>query len=196
VDPLRNFGFLLKDISRLCTKNFERRASEVRLGLTLDECKALAYLHRNQGVTQAELACSSDIPPMTLMRILDRMEGTGWIERRPDPEDRRAWRLHLTRAAIPALTRIWAIADRVNAESFEGLNSTDQVRLIGVLERIHGNLLTLVEDAGEPDRGATGDRPSKQAARTSTPAKRKPAAVRAHGRARAAPPSRKAREVA
>src|SRR5450759_1266799 len=84
MDPFRHFGFLLKDVSRLYSRNFERHATE--LNLTLAQCKVLSYLQRNEGISQVRLAYLTDTDPMTLVRILDRMERDGLIERRPDPQ--------------------------------------------------------------------------------------------------------------
>src|SRR5271155_132604 len=88
-----SFGYVLKDTSKLYVQRFEERARE--LGLTLPQCKALVYLSRSEGMSQVELASSAEIDPMTMVRILDRMELDGWVERRADPDDRRARRLYL-----------------------------------------------------------------------------------------------------
>src|ERR1700694_1238163 len=105
VDPLRNFGFLVREVSSLSVLNFERHSEE--LGLTLAQCKVLAYLQRNEGISQVRLAELTDTDPMTLARTLERMEGDGWIERRPDPADRRARRIFLKPPAITLLQEIW-----------------------------------------------------------------------------------------
>ena len=147
MNRIRSFGFLLKDVSRLSARNFERHAAELKLGLTLDQCKVLVGLQRNQGINQKRLAELTDTDQMTLVRILDRMEQDGWIERRPDPQDRRAWRLHLKPAAAPVLKRIWAIADRARGESLAGLDAAERETLVSLLERIHANLLALVPGA-------------------------------------------------
>ena len=88
LNPLRSFGFLLKDVSRLYVRRFEQRAAA--LGLTLPQCRALVYLAMHEGISQVRLAELTDIEPMTLVRILDRMEADGWLERRLDSADRRA----------------------------------------------------------------------------------------------------------
>jgi MarR family len=81
MDRLRYFGFLLKDISRLHSKNFERHSVTLTLTLTLAQCKVLPHLQRNEGVSQVRLAELADTDPMTLVRFLDRMERDGWVER-------------------------------------------------------------------------------------------------------------------
>jgi MarR family transcriptional regulator, transcriptional regulator for hemolysin len=173
MDPIRNIGFLFKDVSRLWVRHFEQRATQ--LGTTLTHAKVLVYLARNEGATQARLAELSDTDPMTLVRVLDRMEKDGWLERRPDPSDRRAYRLFLKRAADPVLAEINRIGDKARAEALAGLSAEDRAQLLNSLERIHANLVELVPSTSEPARpGATASsekrnntlRPARQAART------------------------------
>ena len=147
MDPLRNFGFLLKDVSRLSTKNFERHSAEAHLGLTLEQCRVLVSIERNPGITQSCLALFADIDPMTLVRMLDRMEQDGWVERRPDPGDRRVRRLHLKTAGAAIVERIDEVGDRARAQSLAGLDAADRNRLLALLERIHGNLAALIPGA-------------------------------------------------
>ena len=109
MDRLRNFGFLLKDVSRRYVLRFEQHAAE--MSLTLVQCRALIRLEKNEGVSQARLAELIDVEPMAMVRILDRMEADGVLERRPDPDDRRARRLYLTAKAKPLLEEIWRLAD-------------------------------------------------------------------------------------
>jgi len=163
MDRVRNFGFLLKDVSRLSAKNFERHVSEVKLGLTLAQCKVLTYLQRNEGITQVRLAFLSDTDPMTLVRILDRMEIDEWIERRLDPLDRRARRLYLKPAAMPVLKQIWQLADRARAEAFAGLDTNERNLVLDLLERIRGNLAPLVPGTAENERRQAGNRSAARA---------------------------------
>jgi MarR family transcriptional regulator for hemolysin len=141
VDKLRNFGFLVRDVSRLCAKRFERNARG--LELTLPQCKVLAHLSRNEGISQARLAELTETDPMTLVRTLDRMQQDGWIERRPDPIDRRAHCLFLREAAKPVVDRIWKIAEQTRSEALSALNQGEREHLIELLERIHGTLVAL-----------------------------------------------------
>jgi len=143
---LQTFGFLVKDVSKLSVLNFERHA--VELGLTLAQCKVLAWLHRNEGVSQIQLAEMTDTDPMTLVRIIDRMEKDGWVERRAHESDRRARRLYLRKAALPIVKRIWEVGDRARAEALAGLSTRERDTLMNLLERIHGNLVELVKKEG------------------------------------------------
>jgi DNA-binding MarR family transcriptional regulator len=152
MDPLRNLGFLIKDVARLYALNFERNAGG--LNLTLAQCKVLCHLQRNEGISQVRLAFLTDTDPMTLVRILDRMEGDGLIERRPDAADRRARRLHLRAAALPVLDEIWRVSDRARAESLAGLSAADRAQLMSLMQRVQANLDKLVPEAPET-AGAT-----------------------------------------
>ena len=149
MDSLRHFGFLLKDVSRLYSRNFERHAAA--LNLTLEQCRILTRLERHEGVSQSRLAWLTDTDPMTIGRVVDRMEGDGLLERRPDPADRRVRLLFLTPAARPALQRIRQLADRARAEALSGLSTQDQQQLLALMERLHANLDALV-----PGRGGGG----------------------------------------
>jgi len=140
-DKLRNFGFLVRDVSRLSAKRFERNAHG--LDLTLPHCKVLAHLSRNEGISQARLAELTETDPMTLVRTLDRMQQDGWIERRPDPADRRAHCLYLREAARPVLDRIWKIAEQTRSEALAGLSQGEREQLVDLLERVHGTLSAL-----------------------------------------------------
>ena len=137
----QKFGFLVKDTSRLYVRNFERHAEA--LGLTLAQCKVLAYLYQHEGVSQIRLAELTDTDPMTLVRIIDKMESDDWIERRPDPSDRRARQLFLRKGVGPLLTKIWRVADQAREEAFGDLSVAQREQLMTLLERVHGNLLAV-----------------------------------------------------
>ncbi|MFC4313812.1 MarR family winged helix-turn-helix transcriptional regulator [Steroidobacter flavus] len=140
MDRIRNFGFILKNLERLYTKRFEILAQE--LSLTLPQCKALFNLARNQGISQKRLAEICEIEPMTLVRILDRMESDGWVERRPDPNDRRARTLYVTSGATPVLEQIDKLSAQMRAEALAGLNAEQRNQLMSLLEHVYQNLVT------------------------------------------------------
>jgi MarR family transcriptional regulator, transcriptional regulator for hemolysin len=145
MDRVRNFGFLVKDVSRLWVRHFEQRAAQ--LGISLTQCKVLVFLSRNEGTTQARLAELSDTDPMTLVRVLDRMERDDWIERRADPNDRRAYRLFRKPASDAVLTEITRIGEKARAEGLAGLSAEQREQMVEMLEQVHRNLTALVSDA-------------------------------------------------
>jgi MarR family transcriptional regulator for hemolysin len=85
---------------------------------------------------------------MTLVRILDRMEADGFIERRADPADRRARTLFVTSKATPTLEQIWAIGAQTRNEMFIGMSTEERNTLMTLMERVHENLLSLKPVAG------------------------------------------------
>ena len=139
MDLDRSFGFLVHDVARLFGRRFNQRAL-LFLGLTRAQCKVLGYLARNEGINQAGLADLLEIKPMTLVRQIDRMEEDGWIERRPQPGDRRARRLVLTDKARPILDCILDFSNGVRTEAFAGLSGEEGRHLTELLRRVHANL--------------------------------------------------------
>ena len=147
-DRLQNCGFLLKEVTRRYVLRFEVRAREISLNLA--QAKTLTRLEKNQGVSQARLAELAEVDAMAMVRILDRMEADGLLERRPDPADRRARCLYLTAKAKPVLNEIWRLSEEVREELFAGVSKADRQLFMSVLERIHDNIATLEGKASEP----------------------------------------------
>lgn len=141
MDLNRQLGFLLKDTSRRYTRRFEERAQT--FSLTLPQCRALLHLENNEGVSQKRLSELTELDPMTLVRILDRMEADGWVQRRFDPTDRRAHTLWLTPRSKPVLEHIARLITETRAETLHGLSNEERARLIELLERVHANLAAL-----------------------------------------------------
>ena len=147
---LRSFGILLKDVSRLSSRYFERHLGA--LGLTLDQCKVLARLEYEQGMTQTQLAECTDMDPMTLVRVLDRMEQEGLLERRRHEQDRRVRQIYLLPAAQEQMERMWRLVERVRGETLCDFSDAEKERFMGYLQRMRSTLHTLLKDdepAGE-----------------------------------------------
>jgi len=137
VDLFKNVGYLLKDVSRRYVARFERHAAEV--SLTLMQCKVLLHLSKNEGASQVRLCELTDVEPMMMVRILDRMEADKLLERRPHPADRRARRLYLTRKAAPILDEIDRISEVTRNEIFAGVGKADREAFLKVLQHAHEN---------------------------------------------------------
>lgn len=134
----RSFGFLLHDVARLLRKRYEQRARP--LGLTRAQWQVLAHLQRQEGINQSGLAELLELEPITVGRLIDRMEEAGLVERRADPGDRRAHRLFLTERARPILERGRALGDAVRNEAFAGFPDPEREKLIDLLLHVRGNL--------------------------------------------------------
>jgi MarR family transcriptional regulator, transcriptional regulator for hemolysin len=131
-------GFLLHDVARLLRRRFEQNARGSRL--TRSQWQVLAYLAKNEGINQIGLADLLEIEPITLGRILDKLQTLGLIERHPDPSDRRAWLLHLTPAAAPKLSQLRRFGDVTRGEAFAGVPEADTERLLKTLQTLKANL--------------------------------------------------------
>lgn len=139
--PSRTLGFVLNDVARLMRKRFEQRARAASLGLTRAQAAVLANLARQEGINQAALAQILELEPITLARLLDRLQAARLIERRADPKDRRAHLLYLTEAAYPLLDRIFALASEVREDALAGVAEADRGRLLDILIGMKANLI-------------------------------------------------------
>ena len=133
-----NFAFEVAETALVLRRDFERRA--VELGVTRAQWRVLARLSRQDGLRQVELADALDVEPITLCRMIDRLEEAGLVERRADEEDRRAWRIHLTPKALPLIETLRGIAEDFLAEALAGISETEQARVRDVLARVRSNV--------------------------------------------------------
>jgi len=147
--PDRSFGFLLYDSARLLRRDFDRRARAI--GLTRAQWSVLSHLARYQGVNQAALADLMELQPITLVRLLDRLEEAGWIVRAADPKDRRSRVPQLTDKARPVLERMQALAAETRELALAGIDDGERERLLDQLQKIRANLA-----AREDENGSTG----------------------------------------
>src|SRR5690349_1668286 len=109
------------------------------MGVTRAQWKVLFRLERQPGLRQIELADMLDIEPITLSRIVDRLEEGGLVERVADPADRRAWRLHVTAKAEPLIATLRGVADEMISEAFAGIDAKDIEITRTVLGRVRDN---------------------------------------------------------
>lgn len=100
----RDLLFLLHDVGRLLRVDADKRARAH--GMTRAQWGILLWLERQPGISQKELAELLEVEPISVARLVDRLEARGMVERRPDPKDRRIWRLHLCPPAVPMLREI------------------------------------------------------------------------------------------
>jgi DNA-binding MarR family transcriptional regulator len=147
--PETNLGFLLHDTARLLRKRFEQKARA--LGLTRAQWQVLATLARNQGLHQGALADILEIEPITLVRILDRLQAAGLVERRLHATDRRLRLLHLTAAAHPILAQIQELGRQTREEAFAGIAAEERARLLAILLATRANLTAPCVAEQEPE---------------------------------------------
>jgi MarR family transcriptional regulator for hemolysin len=133
-----NFAFDVSETALVLRRAFDRRAAA--LGVTRAQWRALARLSREDGMRQVALADALDVEPITLCRMVDRLEEAGLVERRADETDRRAWRIHLTPAAGPILERLRALAEDFLADALEGVSTAEQAAARNILARVRANV--------------------------------------------------------
>ena len=134
-----HLGFELAETAQAMRRAFDRRAGA--LGTTRAQWRVLARLARDDGQRQIDLADSLDVEPITLCRMIDRLSEAGLVERRDDPADRRARRVHLTPKATPVIESLRGLADEFFAEALSGIDDGEQERVRDALRRIRGNLI-------------------------------------------------------
>jgi len=100
----------------------------------------LARLEHHEGLKQTELAEMLDLQPITLTRLVDRLCANGLIERRPDPNDRRAKRLYLTPAALPLMHRLADLGADLMGTVLEGFDLAAIEKMIVDMSRTKENL--------------------------------------------------------
>lgn len=133
-DPLG----LLNDVARLMRTRFDQRAR--MRGMTRAQWGILVMLSRQPGLSQNEMAAISEVEPITVGRLIDRLEKRGFVERRPDPTDRRIRRLHLLPAAQPVLDEIARHREELYDAILSGIDSDQRERFVEALLQMKNNL--------------------------------------------------------
>jgi MarR family transcriptional regulator for hemolysin len=119
-------------------RNFDRRAQQI--GLSRAQWQVLAWLKRNEGISQASLAELLEMSPMTLVRLIDKLEAGGLVQRRPRPGDRRSYQLYLADHAHPLLDRLWEMGAQTRRQAQAGVSKAEEALLLDVLTTIRRNL--------------------------------------------------------
>lgn len=146
--------FLLHEVARLLRKRFEQISRES--GLTRSQWQALAYLAQNEGINQSGLAELLDVEPITLSRILDKLEACGLIERHPHPSDRRVRILRLAPAARAKLMQARKLGEIARLEALTGLPEAEGLRLLETLKTLKFNLTEACCSSVEQKRASHG----------------------------------------
>ena len=133
-----NLGTMVADVSHLMRRAFDERARSS--GLSRPQWRVLTMLRRHEGINQGGLAELVEVEPITLCRMVDRLQEAELVERRADPSDRRAWRLHLTDKARALLEEMRPMAFSLFDDAMTGLDPAERSDLFRMLERIRTNL--------------------------------------------------------
>ena len=116
-------AYLMSDASRAFRRELDMRARH--LGVTGLQWRLMALLVRQPGMNQGQAAEFLEVEPITLSRMVDRLQDAGMVERRPAPNDRRAWCLHTTSDAAPLIEQLRAIFHDVLDETLDGFSANE-----------------------------------------------------------------------
>ncbi len=145
-----NLGFIVTDVARLMRKRFDMHARA--LGITGPQWRVLLLIERQPGLKQGGIAEILDVEPITTCRMVDRLEQAGLVERRRDPDDRRAWQLYLTDSATPLIDSLHGYGTLVAEQALGQLTDSEKDVLMRLLRRVRDNL---GEDAGLQQRSVS-----------------------------------------
>src|SRR3984957_16755548 len=146
---------LLLETARLACGRYDRALRAYLPGMTLGRCAVLVHLAQHERSNQAALARILDIRPITLVRLLDRLEAAGFVERIPDPDDRRAHVLALTAEALPLIESIHELNRKTCNDLHLGISETEATQLRVLLSRIRSALAPVRLNDDPPSRPQT-----------------------------------------
>ena len=153
VDDDKALGMKVMKLSRMLRLRFDRRV--VPLGLTRAQWQTIACVRRRPGATQREVAGLLEVGEVTVGRSIDKLVEAGWVERRPDPADRRAHRIWLTPAIEPLIDELTRIGIEEEEAALAGFDPAERAALHAMLARITANLGgdTVETAVCEPEEG-------------------------------------------
>ncbi|MGA7712742.1 MAG: MarR family transcriptional regulator [Rhizomicrobium sp.] len=146
--------FVIHDVARLMRTRFDQRARAY--GMTRAQWVILVRLQRQPGLSQNELASICEVEPITVARLVDRLEANGLVKRCADPTDRRVRRLKLLPAAEPILAEIGRYREQFRDEITENMQPLEWAAALDVLLRMKEKLT--VDGAGSPPHAAVGEK--------------------------------------
>jgi DNA-binding MarR family transcriptional regulator len=133
-----NVGTLLAQVARLLRRSFDERARSI--GVTRPQWQVLGLLKLHAGCNQGALAEMLEVEPITVGRMIDRLQEAELVERRADPTDRRAWLIHLTNRGEALLDQLRPLSSDTLDYALDGVSQTQRDQFIIVLERVRSNL--------------------------------------------------------
>ncbi len=137
--PIReSAGFTLAKVCRAYRGNVGELLAEV--GLHVGQEMVLIELWENDGLRGGELAARLGVEPPTVTKMLRRLENCGLVERRPDPNDARSFRVHLTdegRSLEEPVARCW---EKVEEKTFAGMSVEERRTLHRLLTKVRANV--------------------------------------------------------
>ena len=134
-------GFLMHDVSRLRRSVFDEFMKP--MAMTRSQWWILAHLSRHDGMIQSDLANVLDIGKAALGGLIDRLEASSFIERRPDDNDRRVKRIYLTSKGTQIIAEMRSRSHEMSERILDGLDTASRHALVDMLSLVKRNLLSI-----------------------------------------------------
>jgi MarR family transcriptional regulator, transcriptional regulator for hemolysin len=150
----REIAFTIKDVARMLGTYADQQGRV--LGISRAQWTVLVRLERTEGLKQSELAEILDLQPISLTRLLDRLDENGLIERRADPNDRRVNRLYLKPAARPLLKQLATLGETLMGTVLEGIEPESMERMLRDLRLVKDNLRAAIQRNATQQQAANG----------------------------------------
>jgi DNA-binding MarR family transcriptional regulator len=139
IDWELRLGFLIHDVSRLRRSAFDRCLKPLKV--TRSQWWVLAYLSREDGMTQSQLAEELDLGKVAVGGLIDRLEKAGLVRREPDATDRRVNRVFLEPKSKQLIARMRKVSHRMNEQILAGLRDRDLETAAAALDAMKKNIL-------------------------------------------------------
>ena len=139
-------GFLVHDVSRLRRSAVDRALKP--LGVTRSQWWVLAFLSRADGMSQVALAEELDLGKVALGGLIDRLEKTGLVSRRPDEDDRRVKRVFLTKKSRALINEIRISVSGTEKVILDQIDDADLRATVRALRKMKENLLAMLAEEG------------------------------------------------
>jgi DNA-binding MarR family transcriptional regulator len=139
-------GFLIHDVSRMRRSAYDQFMKP--LGITRAQWWVLAHLSRHDGMMQTQLADVLEVGKASLGDVIESLEAGGWVQRRPDPADKRAKRVYLTKPAQALIKRMTVMENDFNSQILSDLSGDEMGELIRSLIKIKHAISRLAPSIG------------------------------------------------
>jgi MarR family transcriptional regulator for hemolysin len=145
LDLKRQFIAQLVESSRLLRNYIDHRAKA--RGTTRAQWIVLFRLREQEGLSQVDLADVLELQPISLVRLRDRLVEHGLLERRPDPRDRRANRLFLTRSGRRLVDDLDSLRDAIAGDVLRDVSDKHVESGLATLREVKDRIKALGEEA-------------------------------------------------
>ncbi|OYU18376.1 MAG: MarR family transcriptional regulator [Rhodobacteraceae bacterium PARR1] len=145
-------GTLLQTAARKLFRQFESQTADH--GLSAAQWRLLGHLLKQGPSTQIVLADLLEVEPISVSRLIDRMEQAGWLRREAHPDDRRARIIVATDKARATAPGVKAIAEALSAQALDGLTEDERRIFLTALRQVATNMDRMTaapESAAHPE---------------------------------------------